>query len=284
MMMRLPVGLVVLVALGSAVSVAVAALPILSRLSAADQVWTAATRVTPPTDPVTQRADLSPILDFAPFGHGSVPVAVADAPQVANLPALTLQGISASPDPAHSRAIIAKAEGQNDSYAEGDVVVGGVIVAAIATDHVDLDVRGATQRLDFPTNAAVVAAVPEAPAVSTDLVNLIPTVQGSASQPQAALGPTITALRDEMLRNPQAVLDRYGITATGQGYLVGSTTPAALLRVGLQPGDLISDLNGRKVGAILKDRAFLDEVAASGQAEIVVQRAGQAVTLSVPFQ
>ena len=279
MISRIPGGLVVLVALSSAVSVAVAALPIVSRLSAADEVWTAATRPAVETVAAIERADLSPIMDFAPFGRAAVQTAPADAGAAG--PVLTLQGVSTSPNRSDSRAIIAGGEGQVASYAIGDRVASDVVLTDIATDHVILDSGGEAQRLDFPTDAAAAPGISaEAPTFSTDLQNLIPTAQPAS----VGLAGTIMALRDELQRNPQAVLDRYGITATGKGYLIGDTTPAAVLEIGLQPGDLVTELNGRKVGVVLSDRSLLDEVAASGQAEIVLLRSGEPVALSVPFQ
>lgn len=281
MISRLPGGVVVLVALCSAVSVAVAALPIVSRLSAADEVWSAVTRPAPESAGATARAELSPILDFAPFGRAAVQTALSSTSEAAAGPALTLQGVSTSPNPSDSRAILSGGEGQIASYAIGEKVAEGVILIGIATDHVILDIGGGTQRLDFPTDGAAVPSVAaEASTVSTDLQNLIPSEQAAP----AGRKETIKALRDKLQLNPQAVLDQYGITATGKGYLIGDSTPAALLQVGLQRGDLVTELNGRKVGAILADRGFLDEVAASGQAEIVVLRAGEPVSLSVPFQ
>ncbi len=280
MILRLPAGVLLLVALGSAVSVAVAALPIVSRLSAADQVWTAAARDASKTALVALRADLSPILEFAPFGRAVVQTPATDAPKAGAKSVLTLQGISASPNPSGSRAIIAGGEGQSESYAIGDTVAPGQILKGIANDHVILDISGETQRLDFPTGPAALNTAAAAPTGSTKLQNLIPSAQTAPDD----LAGTITALRDQLQRNPQAVLDRYGITATGEGYKISDRTPDAILQVGLEPGDLVTGLNGHKVGALLADRAVLDEVAGSGQAEIVVQRAGQSISLSVPLQ
>ena len=279
MIARLPAGVVVLVALASAVSVAVAALPVVSRFSAADQAFKAATRITPQAEPAAQRADLSAIFDFAPFGRAAQPV-TTDATQADTPLSVTLQGVSVSPNPAASRAIIARDDGQTASFAIGDAVAPGQILTSIAADHVLLDLDGQSQRLDFPTQALAVAITNQPLAGGTDLQNLIPVAQPAP----VSLTATIKAVRDALQRNPQAVLDRYGITATGKGYLVGANTPPALLQTGLQPGDLITGLNGRTVGTLAQDRSFLDEVAATGQAEITVLRLGETVSLSVPLQ
>ena len=214
--------------------------------------------------------------EFAGFGLVETPCRIrADC-----FTALILQGVSTSPNPANSRAIIAADGGQSESYAIGDTVAPGQILSGISTDHVSLAVGGETLSLGFPADAAAPRGADAAPAGSTRLQNLIPAADPVPDGPAGM----IKALREEVQRNPQRVLDRYGITATGQGYLIGQSTPADLLQVGLQPGDLVTDLNGHKVGSILADRSFLDEVAASGQAQIVVLRAGKPVALSVPFQ
>ena len=282
MMARVPGGLVVLVGLCSAVSVAVAALPLAARLRAPDLSQQLAAL---PLDGQTAaqtapRTDLSPILDFAPFGRSASPVTAAADPGTAPPPDLKLQGISASPDDHVSRAIIAAGGGPAASYAIGDALAPSIRLTAIAADHVMVSVNGQSQRLDFPVTQALL--VPEAaePTGSAMLQNLIPQLTTAPS----GIGATIAALRDDLLRNPQSVLAQYGVAGTADGYLIGDDADAALLQAGLQPGDLVTTINGRPVGDILQDRGFLDEVAALGQADLIATRAGQPFSLSVPLQ
>ena len=263
---RIPTTLILLTALCGAVSVAVAALPVVSRYAAADQVWTAAT--TPIQAQEHPRLDLTPILDFAPFGRSATAQATSAAPST-----LTLQGVSVSADPKASRAIIAGGTSDSSSYSVGDQVAEGITLTQIASDHVALTSDKGPQRLDFPGLSAPIA---EAATYSTKLQNLIPVASPSAlTQPASS---TLKTLRDQLKLNPQALLVQYAITATGDGYEIGDD---GFVDFGLQQGDLITQINGQKVGNIATDRAFLDEVAASGQATVIAQRAGQAITLQV---
>lgn len=290
MMALRPGGLVVLVGLCSAVSVAVAALPLAQRLTAPDLSQDPAQDLSRQLDTpqpgdqtvalTTPRTDLSPILDFAPFGRSATPVTVSGDPAAQPPADLHLQGISASPVDSVSRAIIAAGDGPAASYAIGDALTPSTRLTAIAADHVMVSIDGLIQRLDFPVTGTLLTPVAAEPAGSAWLQNLIPQVTPLPN----GISATITALRDDLLRNPQMVLARHGIVATRQGYLVGEDADSAVLQSGLQPGDLVTTINGRRVGDILQDRAFLDEVAASGQADIVANRAGEPVTLSVPLQ
>lgn len=286
MMARVPGGLVVLVGLCSAVSVAVAALPLAQRLKAPDlSQYLAALPSDSQTAPQNARQnapriDLSPILDFAPFGRSAPSVTASADPEAAPLVDLKLQGISASPNDLVSRAIIAAGDGPAASYAIGDAVAPSVRLTAIAADHVTISIGGHSQRLDFPVTSALLTPVAAEPTGSAMLQNLIQQVTPAPD----GISATIAALRDDLLRNPQAVLARHGIAATDEGYVIGDDADDALIQAGLLPGDLISTINGRRVGDILQDRGFLDEVAALGQADIVAVRAGQPIALSVPLQ
>lgn len=264
MTLRIPTTLILLTALCGAVSVAVAALPVVSRYSAADQVFTAAAR--PVQAQENLRLDLSPILDFAPFGRAAAPQPTASAAPSA----LTLQGVSVSLDVKASRAIIAGGIGASSSYSTGEEIALGMTLTEIAADHVMLTSAAGPQRLDFP-GITTTEQAEDTPGFSTGLQNLIP-----ASQP---LSPTMKTLRDQLQLNPQSVLSDYDITATLDGYLIGEETP--FTEIGLQPGDLITQINGHRVGDIASDRSFLDEVAASGQATLLTQRSGQTLTLQV---
>ncbi len=271
MTLRIPGALILLTALSGAVSVAVAALPVVARFSAADQAWTAATQAdaTGATDALgTPRVDLSPILDFAPFGRAATPQTAAMASDTN----LILQGLSVSADPAASRAIIAGGIGDSSSYRVGQGVAPGMTLTAIAADHVTLTTDNGPQRLDFP-NAPIQTATSETegPGFSAKLQNLIP-----QSKPTL---PTLSSLREQLQIDPEGLLSEYDITGDMGGYLIGSDTPVT--ETGLQPGDLITRINGQPVGDILSDSAFLDEVAATGQATVVVARAGQTLNLQV---
>ena len=281
MIARLPRTLTFLVIAGATLSVAVAAMPVVTRMSDRDRAWVAAT-APPETRVQASRTDLSPIFDFAPFGRADPPAPpppVADTPVAA--PDFTLQGVSVGDTDAASRAIISSG-GATASYGIGDAVAPGVTLSEIAADHVTLDAGNQSQTLYFPQASLAVPAVTAVTApkiVMPDLENLIPQ---SATAPSAPLDPIANA-RAAFQRNPKAVLQHYGIEATAQGYVITDATAPDLLAIGLAPGDVITAINGQKVGDILADQAYLLEASTKPRVKIDLLRGGQGQSLSVPL-
>ena len=301
MIARIPRILILLAVAAAALSVAVAAMPVVSNLSARDVAWAAANIPAPPPETRVQadRTDLSPIFDFAPFGRADPPPApvVADAPAAAP-PDFTLQGVSVSDPDSRSSAIIGDGQGKTASYAIGDALAPGVVLTGIAPDNVTLDLSGESQTLYFPAPTVTVpvaaASIADRPRiVMPDLENLIPRDTAAAAASLAPSAPPkadppqsdkLAATRDAFQRNPRAVLLQFGITASDKGYLIGDTTPQNLLKIGLAPGDLVTAINGQSVGDITADQAFLLEASTGPRVQIDLLRNGQPVNLSVPLQ
>jgi general secretion pathway protein C len=94
----------------------------------------------------------------------------------------------------------------------------------------------------------------------------------------------IAYYRDQILQNPQSVMDRLGLQATPAGYLIAASADADVRRAGFQPGDLVTRVNGQAVGDVAQDQIYFDEIAASGRATVEVQRAGQIITMTFPLR
>jgi general secretion pathway protein C len=218
-------------------------------------------------------ADISAILAFAPFGDAT-PLA---APAIVAIPAtqlgLTLLGLTIANPATASRAIIGGGDQPVASYASGDAITPDVVLADVRTDHVILTVNGAPEALFFtatdggaaqPLNIGPIIAVGPADPTNPDAV--------------------IAYYRDEILQNPQAVLDRLGLQATADGYLIADAADPDVRRAGFQPGDLVTRVNGQAVGDVARDQAYFDDIAASGRATVEVQRAGQTITMTFPLR
>ena len=256
------------------------AMPMAASASVAGYVATAA------------ETDLAGTMAFAPFGRAEG-VAVAEAPAPAEAPVdLTLLGITLSPDAASSRAIIGLADGTAHSFGIGQSLPSGATLAAVQTDHVVIRSGDTEAALRFPTDPAPADAVAgAAPADGPDLVNLIPTptaapapASATASVSAPASQALLTGIKLAMNHDPAGYVAGLGLTPDAGGYRVGAGLDAGLQQAGLQPGDLVTAVNGMAPGDPARDAAILNTVAAAGTAVLRVIRDGQTLTLTVPLE
>lgn len=267
-----------IVAAMSSVSIGIAAGPVVWRLSGESGQAIGAATAAPVTN--AARLDLAPILAFAPFGRA---VAPQTSPQVAGETdlGLTLLGVTLSTPSSKSRAIIAGGDsGRADSYAIGSDITAEASLAEVTRTHVVLSVDGRLETLSFAVSGTSKAATG-----TTDLRNLIPSASGSASAP-AANNPeaVIARYRAAILQNPQSVMDRLGLEATKDGYRISDAASPGVLQAGFLPGDLVTAVNGEKVGDIARDQRYFDDVAASGKARVELQRDGQTIVMTFPLR
>lgn len=273
----------------SAVSLGIAAGPVFWRLSGESVAMMGAAEATSTQE--TPRLDLSPILVFAPFGT------VADteaAPQVAAETSLglTLLGVTIGEPVQNSRAIIAGGDGvgftgggdpsgRAQSYAIGARITANATLAEVTRNHVILLVDGRQETLSFSKSGSATAAVTE----GGDLRTLIPSNGDTAAEP-ASNDPdaAIARYRAAILQNPQSVMDRLGLEATDSGYRISDAASPGVRQAGFRPGDLVTSVNGRKVGDVPSDQQYFDEVAAAGKARVEVQRDGQTIVMSFPLR
>jgi general secretion pathway protein C len=233
----------------------------------------------PPAAAGEAGVDLAPVLALAPFGRpAEAPAAAPEAaPEAVGVPAtalgLTLLGVTLADRPDASRAIIAGGDLAVASYAPGAAVSAGAVLAEVRADHVILEVGGRREALAFAD--AMPGAGPGA---------------GPGAPPAfAAAAPSDTdavaaRYRAEILRNPQAVLDRLGLEATPAGYRITAAAPPEVRQAGFRPGDLVTAVNGRPVGDVAADRARIDEIAAAGRASLEVARDGQTIRMTFPLR
>lgn len=278
MTIAIPTAAAWLAAALGAISVGVAGGPVAWRLAGEDGAAVKASAAGPVVEGA--RLDLTPILAFAPFGSAVPPEA---APQVIGETGLglTLLGVTLSVPPSASRAIIAGGDsGRADSYAIGTSITANATLAEVAQTHVVLKVDGRLETLSFDKPGDS----PAAPA-KTDLRNLIP----SSAEPSAAAvsndpDAVIARYRAAILQNPQSVMDRLGLEATGDGYRISDTASPGVRQAGFRPGDLVTAVNGQQVGDIPSDQRYFDEVAASGKARVELQRDGQTIIMTFPLR
>lgn len=165
-------------------------------------------------------------------------------------------------------AILGRDNGPQASYRAGDELATGVVLAKVASDHVQLREGGALRRVELPSQAPT-AGVTAPPA--GQLPSALPTA--------APTGATPTV-------DPSRLLEQTGLQARNEagrvtGYALMPGGNEALLRLaGLQPGDVLLSINGQAL-----DPEHLPEVQAQlkneSRAVVSFQRDGQTHTVTL---
>lgn len=176
---------------------------------------------------------------------------------------LTLYGIRIDEAQGRGSAIIAGPDGVQNSISVGDEVAPGVILKAVAFDHVTLDRGGVTEDL-FIDQSGGAAGGTAAPA-------------GAPGSPPV---PPSGAVNAEQLRADINVIPRIdggrvsGLTVRGQGR-------GAFQAAGLRDGDVVTQVGGSPVQGPADLERLVGAAATGGTLAITVERGGQPVPLSI---
>lgn len=275
-------------------------------LQAGPLVWTLSghppdAALTPAPAPLQAQPDTAGgITAFAavhPFGIYTPPGQAAAELAETGL-GLMLHGVVVAAPARRSRAFIENA-GAVSAYAPGDTITAGVRLEAVHPRHVILEVGGVLETLSLPQldtagaapsrrNAGVAGVLsqlsPSARATAASRAEGAGPAGGAGDMPQGGAQAVMDTYRRRIEANPQAVLDSLSLEATEAGYRVGPQPPEAVRRAGLQPGDVVTRVNGRSVGDVSSDRRLYDLVAAEGRARVEVRRGDRTLTLTFPLQ
>lgn len=185
---------------------------------------------------------------------------------------LKLRGILAADEAALSRAIISSGN-QDKVYAVGDTLPGGAAVEAVLADKVLLRRAGRLETLRLPRNDAesgIAYSEPEPPAdVTADRAEL-------------------EQMRDELVNDPTRLseLVRYSpVLQDGEirGYrLYPGRDRAKFAQLGLQPGDIVTAINGTPLSDPGRTVEMLNTLTDQSNITLTVERNGspQDITLS----
>lgn len=214
------------------------------------------------------------IADFHVFGDAAAQV--VEVPKQVDAPKtrlrLELLGVLAGPKGKTSSAIIAPKGGTGEYYRVGDTVQGRTKLAAVEADQVILDTNGKLETLKFEekrrqqTIKKTAAKPRQSSKPKKSLRDRFKKVR-SASE-------AVDLIKGEVESDPQAALNQLGLEPAGdgkQGYKIANSG-SMLTQLGLQPGDVILSVNGQTLGNMSDDQLLLDQVTASGQARLEIQR------------
>lgn len=225
--------------------------------------------------PVAVDVAAAPAIDLAAIVNAHLFGVAATTGDPANAPAtsanLTLAGTLAGPDPAVGWAIIGASGQSARVYPTGASLPGGTKLAAVYPDRVILDRNGARESLMLPRLSGGGAAVPLAAAQA-------------AGAPPASLADSVRQL---MAQDPAAaneLLRPQPVFAGGslRGYRVyPGRNRAQFASLGLQPGDLVTAVNGAALDDPNRGLEILRGIGAGAAVMLSIDRNGQQQQLSV---
>lgn len=222
----------------------------------------------------------------------------------ANAPASTLslilRGTLAEGDPTRGIAVISDPANGEHAFRVGEEVVSGARLDSVYPDHVVLTHDGAEEVLKLPrdTNLAPGDIVRPTPATATSrsAALIAPGVAVPRSQP-ASMPPsglaahagaaegwrqTVARLRHnpaELMQRVQVVpvLDNGKLT----GVRLAGADAALISQIGLQPGDVVTSVNGMAVDSFARGQEIISSLENSSSVRVTVLRNGTPTEVTV---
>ena len=184
--------------------------------------------------------------------------------------ALTVHGIRLNEGSGLGSAIIATPDGVQNSYAVGDEILPGVVLKAVAFDHVTIDRGGAEEQIFMDQSVpAPTAAAP-------------PPGAGSAAGPGMAAAPAPVqngAPSVDMLKRDIGFAPRMQ-NGRVTGLAVQSRGPGFGV-AGFHPGDIVTQVNGQPVGDMA---SVQNQIAPGARLSFTVERGAAVASVNLILQ
>lgn len=180
---------------------------------------------------------------------------------------LILAGTLALDDPEAGFAIVGENAANAKFYRVGTMINGGVRLHAVYVDRVVIDRNGSLETLVLPRGVPSNAPVPVARNVVTNTVG--ENLRRIATSNPSALG--------ELLRAQPVFAN-----GVQKGYRIyPGRDRQQFARLGLQPGDLVTSINGASLDDPNRGGEILNTLVASSTAQVTVERNGASQQLSL---
>ncbi|MGH8398816.1 MAG: type II secretion system protein GspC [Gammaproteobacteria bacterium] len=195
---------------------------------------------------------------------------------------LVLRGIVADDVKNKQSFAIIASNGIGQVYAVGAQLPGGAQIQSIFPDHVLLIYNGHTQSLRLPKTSS-----PGNTGYNTALPADTPSVVYGSSLPA---NQNLNQLRNELVRHPERLLDMMrampvmenGKLSGYRVFPVGNSN--AFSKLGLQPGDVVTAVNGMPLDNPAQSMQILSKLKTSDQVSITFTRNGQQQTKVLQMQ
>lgn len=223
------------------------------------------------------RLDIDQVVGWHLFG-AAAQTTTATGPAPIDAPEtrlnLLLRGVLSSDDPEQARAIIAEPNGTENYFHVGSALPGGAELKEIHADRIILLRAGRHETLRLPREAM------------EDTVNAPAPISTPGANSEA--GAVLSGYRDKAVENPQALLDLARAVPTqlpGGGFagfrLFPGSKPALFAQLGLQPGDLVKEVNGLVLDNPMRGAEAMQQLRESKQLSMRIERGGQEISLAV---
>lgn len=226
--------------------------------------------------PSSHRAPAERIAELRLFGRADTALTQSGSTEAPDTQLnLALRGVIAADDPAFSRAFISAGGSDEKSYAVGAVLPGGARVHAILADRVILERAGQLETLRMPRGAE-------------DDIAMTTADESSGAIPET---PDLSDIREAVRDNPRRLIDIVRpqpvidpATGKQRGYrLFPGRDREQFVRLGLQPGDMVTAINGVVLDDPNKGLQLLKELDTGGQINLTIERDGSIQTLVLPL-
>lgn len=210
--------------------------------------------------------------------------------------ALTLRGTLADADPRAGVAVIGDGQGGERAWRAGSEIAPGVRLQAVHADYVVLLHDGAEETLRLPRETQLAPAEVVRPTPAT--VRSGERRPAFPADPPAAAAAAFTPPQmahgavdwQQAMNQLKGSADLAGhlqpVRENGRvvGVQVSGIDPALLARYGLQPGDVVTAINGVAVGSATPTPQLLASLQSGGSVRARVLRNGQPVELNLSLQ
>lgn len=183
---------------------------------------------------------------------------------------LSLEGVMVAQRPEDSGAIVAGSNGVTEHYRVGDTLPGNAQLAEVEGDRILIRRNGQYESLSFEDK------------LPTDMVEEVASELSSADE-------FVAAARNQLQSQGLGALAAYGLRPAGEdgssGYVYDGSN-AMLNAVSLRSGDVITAINGQRLGDFEQDQALLENWRSESQIDIEIERDGAIlnVNYAIPEQ
>ena len=196
---------------------------------------------------------------------------------------LTLHGVLAY-DPAESAlAMISSGGGLETVYAIGEQIIGNTTLRAVYPDRVIISRSGKDETLRLPEQVAPLGQV-ETAEVNQNVI------QETTQVNSGELPSSASELRQRILQQPTLMADLVALrpyNRNGQqvGYRIQpKRDPQLMAGFGLQPGDVITAINGISLDNNRNSLTALGQLRTASSADLIILRGGVETPLSISLQ
>ena len=183
--------------------------------------------------------------------------------------ALTLYGVRLNEGSGQGSAIIASPDGVQNSFAVGDEIMPGVVLKAVAFDHVTIDRGGAEEQIFIDQSTPAPEAEPAQPAPGEGWQ--------SAAPPPPGAGPSVDSLKSDVGYAPRMQNGRItGVAVLSKG--------PGFASAGFRPGDIITQVNGRPIGSASDLQTLQNQIAPGARIALTVERGAAIASVAIIVQ